>query len=554
MMPVNQSDVPAAPSSHPQPEPIVAEGSGLAQNAALLSIGNVASRALGLAREMVIARFFPLAQVSAFTVASQVPTLLYDFLIGGMLSAALVPILSDYSARGRKEFAELVSVLLTVFAFLLALITLVLFLFAPNVTALFMSPEDTDPAILQLATNLLRLVAPGIWLFCMAGALTATLFALQRFTWPALATALYNLGIVAAAPLLAPHIGIQSLALGILAGALTQFVLLSWDLWRVQLPLRFHWNPRHPALGRILYLYLPIALGIGVSLFQVGLDRRLANSDATVTIAWMRNATTLQQLPLGLISVAISLAALPRLSQFYANGQEDAYRQTLGRGLRMVMLLVLPAAVILWTLGESITILIFAGDQIGPADIAQITQALHIYTIGMLFAAIDFPLNYAFYARHNTWLPALVGIASVGVWLVVAFTLLAPLGYLGLVWADTAKHGSHVVIMLGFLYLRVGRMGAGVGRGLGLMSIAAFLMGILISVGQLLMPDQQSLVISSQWLASATTVTTLSGIGLCGYLGILRWLRLPEVLQLEAMVWQRIGRQRPQIIDDDQMG
>jgi len=509
----------------------------LARNALLLSIGNIASRLLGLLREMVIARTFPLAQVSAFTVASQVPTLLYDFLVGGMLSAALVPVLSDYAERGRQEFANLVSVLLTIFASLLALLTVLLYLLAPYLTNLMTSFDQTDPALILLTTTLIRQIAPAIWLFSMAGLLTAMLYALRRFTWPALATALYNLGIVVAAPLLAPRIGITSLVVGILLGALAQFVLMGWDLRRVALPLRLARQWRHPALGRILRLYLPIALGLVVSLFQVGLDRNLASGTVEQSIAWMRYATTLQQLPLGLISVAISLASLPRLSQFFAAGNEAAYRQTLGRGLRMVLLLVLPAAVLLALLGAPLARLLFGGNELTPADLAEVVAALQIYLIGMLFAAIDFPLNYAFYARHNTLLPALVGVISVAVYIFFAFTLLDRLSYLGLVWADSAKQASHALLMILLLYWRVGRLHARVGKGLCQMGLAALLMALLILLLQRWIGEQWPV----SFLGNALYLAFVGGMGMLCYVALLRYMGIPEVLQLQKQVQARLG-------------
>ncbi len=510
---------------------------GMARSALLLSVGNVASRVLGLAREIVIARTFPLAEVSAFTIASQVPTLLYDFLIGGMLSAALVPVLSDYAERGRREFAQLVSLLLTLFASILAILTVLLYFFAPQVTNLMSSFDKTDPALVLLTTTLIRQIAPAIWLFSMAGLLTAVLYALRRFTWPALATALYNLGIVVAAPLLAQRIGITSLVVGILLGALAQFILMGWDLRRVGLPLHLARQWRHPALGRILRLYLPIALGLVVSLFQVTLDRNLASGTLEKSIAWMRYATTLQQLPLGLISVAISLASLPRLSQFFATGNDVAYRQTLGRGLRMVLLLVLPAAVLLWLLGEPIARLLFGGSKLTAADMTEVVASLQIYLIGMLFAAIDFPLNYAFYARHNTLLPALVGVASVAVYVVVAFTLLDRLSYLGLVWADSAKQASHALLMVLLLYWRVGPLQARVRQGLLQMGLAALIMAAVIALVQRW--------VGATWpvgaVGNALYLSIVGGAGMVCYLAILRSMGIPEVVQLQTQVRLRLG-------------
>lgn len=512
--------------------------SGFAQSAFLLSIGNIASRLLGLVREMVIARTFDGRLVGVFTVASQVPTLLYDLLIGGMLSAALVPVLSAYVQQDRREFIRLVNVLLTLFTLLLTLLTLVLLLAAPQLTWLLAGGFDvTDPELLVLTTQLIRLVTPAIWLFSLAGLLTAVLYSLQRFTWPALTTAVYNLGIVLAAPLLARQMGITSLIVGILVGGSLQCLLIGWDIHRAGVLIRPTLQWRHPALRKIIGLYLPIAAGLVISLFQVGLDRRLASSISAESIAWMRYATTLQQLPLGLISVAISLAALPRLSQYFAARQEDEYRQTLGRGLRMVLLLIAPAAVGLWLLGEPVTRIIFQHGQSSVQDTEQIIQALHIYLIGMLFAAIDFPLNYAFYARNNTLLPALVGIISVGVYIVTAFALLQPLGYRGLVWADTAKQASHALIMVGLLTWRVGSLAAQVGRGLFQISIAAVAMALVIFL--ILRTIGASIPISF-WTDLGLLLIS-GGVGCVTYLSVLFGLRLAEIQQLWRLVSQRLG-------------
>ena len=406
---------------------------------------------------MIIAGYFGASGlVSAFRVASIVPTMLYDFLIGGMLSAALVPILSDYARPERRpELVRLVGALLSLAAVTLAALVLILALFAPQVARVLAQGFDSfDPELLPLTTRLLRLIAPVVWFFSMAGLLTAILYALQRFSLPAVATASYNLGIVIAAPLLAGRIGIASLAVGVLAGSMVQFGLMAWDVRRAGLRFSVQWS--HPALARIVRLYLPIAAGLIVAQIQIGLDRRLASGTGVQSIAWMGNATTLQQLPLGLISVAISLAALPRLSQQFAAGDEGAYRRTLAGGLRMVLVLIAPVLVGLWLLAEPTVRLLFERGQFTPADTAQVVMALRVYLWGALFAAIDFPLIYAFYARNNTLLPALVGVLSALVYGVFALALVEGLGFLGLVWADTAKQASHALVMLALLFWKLG--------------------------------------------------------------------------------------------------
>lgn len=532
--------------SNSQPEldqPTAIAAPGLARSASLLSLGNIASRILGLLREMVISTIFgTVGEVGAFRIAAQVPFMIYDFLVGGMLSAALVPTLSDYARPERRgEFVRLVGILLSAFATVLALLVLLLEVAAPGVSWLLAGGyQTTNPELLVLTTRFIRYLAPTVWLISMAGVLTAILYALQRFTFPAIATAVYNLGVVIAVPLLAGRVGVVSLTVGVLLGSLAQFGLMSWDLWRWmragEQTLRLSFNWRHPVLRKIVTLYLPIAAGLLVSSFQIGLDRRLATGTDPRAINWMQNATTLQQLPLGLISVAISLASLPRLSQHFADGNEVAYRRTLGRGMRMVLLLIVPASVGLWLLGDSLTRLIFEHGQFTGTDTTQVVAALHIYVVGMFFAAVDFPLNFAFYARNNTLLPAVVGVISVGVYVAVAFALLGPLSYLGLVWADSAKQASHALIMIVLLVWTVGGWSVRLWRDLALLALAAVSMALVIAGGDGLM---------SGWL-SPGIVGDLLRLGLLGsagmlvYVGVLHAAGLREMRQLITMVRLRI--------------
>lgn len=512
---------------------------GLARSASVLAAGNLASRVLGLLREMLIAAYFGASgQVSAYRVAAQVPILIYDFLIGGMLSAALVPVLSDYARRGKAEFARLVSALLAIFSIILAALVLLLAIAAPQLAWLLAGGFATDaPELLALTAQLIRLLSPLVWLLSMAGVTSAVLYALQRFTIPALATAIFNLGVVVAVPLFTPALGIYSLPLGLFLGSSAQLTMMALDMRRGGVPWRFTPDWQHPALRRILWLYLPIAAGLLVSLFQVGLDRRLASGTGESSIAWMANATTLQQMPLGLISVAISLAALPRLSQYYASGDETGYRRTLGSGLRMLWLLIAPSAVLLWLLGEPITRILFQRGAFTAADTVQVVSALNIYVIGMLFAALDYPLNFAFYARNNTLLPALVGVASVIVYTVVALTLVKPMGYLGLVWADTAKQAAHLALMAWLLWRRVGRLGAGTLAGFGEVAVAAVLLA-MVAIG---VQHFAAGYLPPTLAGTVVYIGLAAGAGLAIYAAFLFWRGQAEIRTIYDRITGRFG-------------
>jgi putative peptidoglycan lipid II flippase len=194
----------------------------------------------------------------------------------------------------------------------------------------------------------------------------------------------------------------------------------------------------------------------------------------------MQNATHLIQFPHGLVAVAISLAVLPSLSQLSATADWTGYRRTLAMGLRMVVVLIFPATVGLFIMSRPIIALIFEHGAFTAYDTDWTAFALRCYLLGLVFAAVDWPLNYAFYARQDTLTPASVGVLSVFVYLMVALPLMKPLGMIGLVLADSAKHTVHALTMLVLLQRRVGNLrGHGVGATIFKVVLASIVMGVL---------------------------------------------------------------------------
>ncbi len=506
----------------------------VARNAAILSLGNVLSRALGMLREIVIPHYFgATGLVSAFAIAEFSVRTLYDLLVGGMLTAALVPVLSDYAREitrpeRRAEFAQVASAIFTVLAALAAVFVLVVEVAAPTLVSLI---GGGLPAEYQaVAVQLMRLTAPALWMFTCSGALAAILYARQRFTLAALGDALYNLGIVLAVPLLYQRLGVQSLALGILLGSLIQLLLRLPDLrgMGVGFTRRF----RHPALRRMLMLYLPILGSVFIGVLQAGIDRRLASGTGESSLAYMRAATTLYQFPHGLVSVAISMAALPTLSRWAASQDWDAYRRTLGASLRMVLVLIVPATIGLWVLAQPVVRLIAEHGEFTAADTQWTAAALRFYLFGLVFAGLDWPLNFAFYARSDSRTPALVGVFSVGVYLVVALSLLDRLGFLGLALADGAKHAAHTLVMFWLLQRRDGPLRQGVARTAFLTLGAGLVMGAVV------------------WAIAASLLNALGTAGLLPRLAVvilpaaaggvvyyllLRALRVPEAALLDRV-------------------
>ncbi|HLI50908.1 MAG TPA: lipid II flippase MurJ, partial [Thermomicrobiaceae bacterium] len=239
--------------------------------------------------------------------------------------------------------------------------------------------------------------------------------------------------------------GIRSLAIGTVIGTLGMIVIQFPGLRDVHLRLNFHF--RHPAIKQILALYLPIFVGLISNMVALIIDRNLAWGIGEYALAAMRYGTTLNQLILGLVATATSLAALPTLSRHFANRDEQAFQRVLSNGIKMVTILVVPAtfglAAIAW---PTVDLLFFHGATTQGGAHATLI-ALLAYLPGTFFAAFDQVLIFTYYARHNTRTPVIVGVLAVGVYLVFALTLIHPFGMAGLVLANSAQFIFHGLVM-----------------------------------------------------------------------------------------------------------
>ncbi len=475
------------------PAPSATAARRVAVAALLIALGNIASRVLGVAREAVIAGTFGRgAEVASFKAASTIPTILYDLLISGAISAALVPVLSEYAEGDEGEFWRVASTVINLALLALAGVTALLIWQAPAAVTALVGGFETD--IREQTTQMVRLLLPAVIFMGLSGLITALLYARQQFLLPAFTTSAYNLGIILGALLLTPIFGPFSLVAGVLIGALFQVVLQLPGLrnpagWKRGVVYRPALDLQHPGVRRILKLYAPVALGIGFSIIGVVLDRNLASRQETSAIPTMAYATTLIQFPLGLVATAVSFAVLPTLSRQASAHDDDAFRGTLGMGMKVVLLLVLPATAGLAALATPITTLIFQHRAFSAGDTAATARALLFYLPGLPAAALDQMLLFAFYARNRTLAPNLVQGAAVGIYAITALTLLAftGLGFFALILGNSAQWIGHALILLllsrGLFSLRGLRLGEALlkcgGAALALLLIAGALAAAL---------------------------------------------------------------------------
>ncbi|MFO7681242.1 MAG: murein biosynthesis integral membrane protein MurJ [Chloroflexota bacterium] len=529
----NTTDIP--PEEPPLPDSI-REDSGVVKAAAILAVGNIISRILGLVRETVKASIFGASGLlAAYEIAAHIPISLFDLLIGGMVNSALVPVFSDYaSKKDKSELWAVLSMVLSAATVLLALVVIIVELFTPQVALLIGAGNFEDPALYAVSVRLMRWATPAVFFMSIASILTGALYALKRFTVPALIGAVLNGAIVVAA-LLNPD-QIQSLVWGLLIGSFLQILLQLIPLRDAR--LRWNWNLRHPAIRRILKLYAPIVAGLIITQISIALSLNLATRTGDDSVAYMRFATTLYQFPLGLVVTALSVAILPTLSRQAVNNI-PAFKHTLSDGLRLVLTLIFPATAGLLALALPIVALLFERGEFTPADTQITAQVLTVYLIGLPFAAVDQMLVFGSYARKDTLRPAAVGVFAIWVYLATAVLLIRPLGLHSLMVADAVKHIVHTVIMAFIMNRSLGGMrGYGITRA----AVKSFIAAIVTGLAAYGMMQFTLTFLTPDTFLTRLVLVMLAGLaGIAGYTFMVFVLNITEAKSLPAMFRRRNG-------------
>jgi len=501
---------------------------GIMRAAVIITLGNVFSRLLGFARDLLTAVLFGASvQTDGYFTALRVQTSIYDLLVSGVISAAFIPVFSairDDDARFRRVGSTILTITLLVMAVAMGALEL----FARDAIQL-LDPQK-KPDVLRTGVDALRLLGPAVIFLGLSGVLTAMLYAKQRFVFPAFSPAVFNLSIVVAAIGLSHFLGITSLVVGVVGGAAAQVVLQAYGLRRVRL-----WPTlalRDPHVRQILLLSAPVFLGLIITQGQVLIDLRFANGTGDAGLSYLTYATRLIQLPLGIVATAMSLASLPMLSRL----EGADYRATLARGLKITLILILPAVVVCGVLAQPVIALAFQHSAKFTAfQTTRTADALRYYTPGLAFAAVDQLLIFAFYAKNDTKTPVIVGVISIVCYLVVALATLHPLSFRGLALADSAKQFSHAAVLYVLLRRWQGRIeGLELGGALGRILLAGVAMGLLC-YGLLRLADAVHWTTGALHLLVFLPLTIGAGAALYGLL--LYRLGVPEL----SLLVQRLG-------------
>lgn len=519
------------------------EERNITRAAAVIGGATFISRILGYLRDMVVARGFgdsPAAD--AFYVAYRIPNLLREMLAEGSISAAFIPVFTEYlTKRTKDETVRLANASFTIILILLSGISLIGIIFTPTIVALIAPGFAGEAGKAYLTIIMTRIMFPFLLFIGIAAQAMGILNSLRSFTVPALAPAMFNIAIIVSTLLISPMLDrpILGVAIGVLLGGIVQFLYQVPSMKKVGFPPRILFDPFHPGVKRIALLILPVMIGLSVSQINILVNTILASYLPDGSVTYLYYGMRLIHLPLGMFGVAVATAILPAMSTQVAKGEIDEMRKTLSFGMRLVLFITFPAIAGLIFFRVPIIHLLFQHGEFSYKATTGTATALLYYSLGLwAFAGVRIAVP-AFYSMQDTTTPVKVAVLSLAVNIALNILLISPLGHGGLALASSISSSLNLLFLLWILRGKIGRID---GRNIARSSFKALIASAIIILLGIIISHNGIWGLKGSWGYKTILLGSGMGLSIAGYLIIHAMLKTEELVFLFDLIRKRRGR------------
>ena len=427
---------------------------------AITTVGSftLLSRILGFIRDILVAALLgagPLAD--AFFVAFKLPNLFRRLFAEGAFNAAFVPQFAGLlESDGREQARQFAEQALSVLLWALLVFVILVELAMPVVMLGFAPGFAGDAAQFDLAVLLTRITFPYLLFISLVSLMAGVLNSMGKFAAAAATPVLLNICLIGAILWLAPltQSPAHALAWGVALAGAVQFVWLLIHCGRAGIWLRLPRPRLTPAVRTMLRRIVPVAIGAGVYQISLLIDTIIASLLPAGSISYLFFADRVNQLPMGVVGVAVGTALLPLLSRQVRNGDQAAANHSMNRALEFSLFLGLPAAAALIILAPPIVTVLFERGEFGPVQSAATAGALAVYATGLPAYVLVKGLAAGYFAREDTATPVKIGVLAVTVNLVLNLILMGPLLHLGIATATSVSAWLNVTLLAVILYRR----------------------------------------------------------------------------------------------------
>ncbi|MFH4435845.1 murein biosynthesis integral membrane protein MurJ [Vibrio diabolicus] len=436
----------------------------LLKSGMIVSAMTFISRVLGLVRDVVVANLMGAgASADVFFFANKIPNFLRRLFAEGAFSQAFVPVLTESHAQGDMDKTrELIARAAGTLGVIVSIVTILGVLGSGVVTAVFGFGWFLDwmhggpaAAKFELASVMLKITFPYLWFITFVALSGAILNTLGKFAVSSFTPVFLNVMIILAAWFISPQMEMPEigLSIGVFLGGLVQFLFQIPFLIKAGVMVKPKWGWRDPGVVKIRTLMIPALFGVSVSQINLLFDTFIASFLQTGSISWLYYSDRLLEFPLGLFGIAIATVILPALSRKHVDSQSEGFAQTMDWGVRMVILLGLPAMLGLMVLAKPMLMVLFMRGEFSPQDVHQASLSLFAYASGLLNFMLIKVLAPGYYSRQDTKTPVKYGIIAMVTNMVFNAIFAYFYGYVGLAIATALSAFVNMALLYRGLHI-----------------------------------------------------------------------------------------------------
>ncbi|MDD4901059.1 MAG: murein biosynthesis integral membrane protein MurJ [Patescibacteria group bacterium] len=515
--------------------------------AILVAFFSLISRFLGIFRDRILAGQFGAGDtLDIYYAAFRVPDLIFNLLILGALSAGFIPIFTSLiksplerirSLFGdeNKEAWELTSNVLNILGLGLIVLCGLGVVFAPQFMRLVTPGFSQEKMALTVDLSRIMFLSP-IFLG-ISSVFGGVLQSFRRFFVYSLSPIFYNIGIIAGALFLVPLWGAYGLAWGVVLGAFAHMLVQAPALFQLGFKYSFKINLRSPKILKIWLMMVPRTMSLAISQFNLLVITVIASTLPSGSLSVFNLANNLQSFPVGIFGISFAIAAFPAMSAVAFN--KEHLVKDLSLTVRQILFFIIPSSIILLALRAQIIRVILGTGQFDWQDTILTINALGFFCLSLFAQSLTPLLTRAFYARHDSRTPFLIGLATALVNIFLSIWLSARLGVAGLALAFSVSSIMNLILLWLWLKLEIGGIDeAKIFISTVKFSLAALIAGLVVQGVKIIIGDN----IDMTRLWGVLTQGLIAGLlGLAVYLLVCLILKSEELFAF----WSSLKRRWP---------
>lgn len=427
----------------------------VSQAARILMITYFLSRILGYARDIVITSNIGLGvQTDSYYAAFTIPDLIYTLLVGGALSAAFIPVYSQYvNTEEQEEANKVASTIINLIALLAAGLVIIGLVFTPQLIGLITEFRGYG---FRLTVLLTRIMFIQCLFMCVTGISQGILQAHKKFSVSAIGGLLYNVSIIIFGVLFNKQIGIKAFSIGVVVGSAINFLVHIPYLKSFGFKYIPRINYKHEGVKKFFSLLLPVLFGLAISEINLIVNQYFASGLGESIMSAMKNSQRLIMLPIDIFGMTVGVAIFPTMLAHIAKNQMDEYKNDISSSLSTILFVTIPATVGMMSLREPIIRAMYLQGKFTEKDVKTMSMLLLFYCIGIVGYSSQSVLDRGFYALKDTKSVVKINSVALTINIILSLVFIDFLGARGLALSYALSGLASMTMLIIFLRRKAG--------------------------------------------------------------------------------------------------